>query len=128
MLPNAPSAAPSEQLVRQACIEQGRRLRAGEGGSAEALLAVYPTFAADAEAALELIYTEFVLREELGQCLDPAAWCARFPQWQGQLDKLFQVHVALRASDPSATEAAVTVRISAGGCTLVDLAARRCGC
>src|SRR5437879_5473743 len=37
MLPNAPSAAPSEQLVRQACIELGRRLRAGRGGSAEAL-------------------------------------------------------------------------------------------
>src|SRR5436190_11018537 len=82
--------APERQL-RQACAELDRRLRAGESCRAEALLAAYPAVAANADLALELIYTEFVTREQLGQRPSPAEWGQRFPQWQERLQRLFQV-------------------------------------
>jgi hypothetical protein len=43
---------PLEDQLRRARVELGRRLRAGEPCSAEALLAVHPALAADVEAAL----------------------------------------------------------------------------
>src|SRR5271154_1009701 len=57
----------AKRQLRQACAELERRLRAGIACSTEDLLANFPAVAAKAEAALELIYTEFVLRRQLGQ-------------------------------------------------------------
>src|SRR5262245_9163630 len=84
--------------LRQACSKLERRLRAGEGCTAEELLAACPALAADTDSALELIYTEFVLRQELGEGPSPAAFLARFPQWHDDLQKLFQVGAAVGAS------------------------------
>ena len=81
-----------EQQLRQACSELGRSLRGNQACSAEEVLAAHPEFAGDSTAALEIIYTEFVVREELGQKPTPAAWFARFPQWRTDLEELFQVH------------------------------------
>jgi tetratricopeptide (TPR) repeat protein/tRNA A-37 threonylcarbamoyl transferase component Bud32 len=86
---------PQELLARQlreACSELERHLRAGSGRRVEDLLSAYPEVASDANAALELIYTEFVVREQLGQQPSPAEWFARFPQWREDLQQLFQVH------------------------------------
>ncbi len=95
MLPENLTAESREEQLRQARAELGRRLRAGADGAAEALLAERPALAADAEAALELIYTEFVVREELGQRPDPDAFCQRFPPWREQLRRLLDVHAEL---------------------------------
>ena len=96
MLANdSPEAAP-ELRLRRACAELDRRLRAGEVCRAETLLAEQPDLAAEADAAVELIYTEFVVREQLGQQPTPDAWYDRFPQWRPQLERLFHVHRALR--------------------------------
>src|SRR5262249_18760983 len=44
-----------------------------------------------ADAAIELIYTEFVVREELGQHPSVDAWLARFPQWRDRLERMLQI-------------------------------------
>jgi hypothetical protein len=70
-----------EGTLRFACAELDRRLRAGEGCRVEQLLADRPLLAACEDAAVELIHTEFVTREELGQRPTPEEFCARFPAW-----------------------------------------------
>jgi len=88
-----------EQQLQQACAELERRLRAGESCSAEEIFGAFPELASDADAALELIYTEFVMREQLGQKPLPADWYARFPHWRHDLEQLFQVHRAVGAGE-----------------------------
>lgn len=86
----------TEQLLRQICTEMERRLRSGESCSAEEYLTANPWLASDADALLELIYFEFVLREDLG--LNPVAedWYRRFPEQQQSLEKIFQIHRSAR--------------------------------
>jgi WD40 repeat protein/serine/threonine protein kinase len=96
MSPDPVVGAAPEQQLRLAGAELERRLRAGQPCRTEELLAAFPALAADKEAALELIYTEHVLREELGQRLSLAEWSARFPQWRTDLKQLFQVHQCAR--------------------------------
>jgi WD40 repeat protein len=86
-----------------------RRLRAGEPCRAEDLFAAFPALAADPDAALELIYTEFVVREELGQRPLLAEWPDRFPQWGADLQQLFQVHGFVRDDRNAATAVAATM-------------------
>jgi serine/threonine protein kinase len=108
MLPDRPAEPDAEQRLRQACAELCQRLRAGEDSVAEDLFRRCPDLAADADAALELLYTEFVVREELGTPLAPAAWHDRFPHWGERLDRLWQVHGLLarsRSGDTGSTSA-----------------------
>jgi WD40 repeat protein/tRNA A-37 threonylcarbamoyl transferase component Bud32 len=79
------------------------RLRAGEACRSEELFAAHPALAANPDLALELIYTEFVVREDLGQRPAPADWYARFPQWSDRLRRMFQIHADLNDSVDSAT-------------------------
>src|SRR5262249_32963323 len=97
-----PRNAAHEQQLRQACAELDRRLRAGEVCRAETVLSAFPTLADDDEAALEIAYTEFAIREELGQRPTPEDWYRRFPQWVEPLQKLFQIHEALREDGAAA--------------------------
>jgi len=81
-----------EQQLRQVCDRLERRLRAGEQCQAEECLAAHPALAADSDATLELIYFEYVLREELGQEPSAEDWYRRFPEQQPSLEKIFQIH------------------------------------
>src|SRR5262249_52964560 len=54
-MPTERTATPRSELVRLACAELERRLRAGEGCAAEEVLAAQPALAADPDGALELI-------------------------------------------------------------------------
>jgi len=105
MPPSVPPDGITEHDVQQACAELERRLRAGEESTAEDLFSSHPALAADADTGLEIVYTEFVVREQLGQRPDPTLWTARFPQWRTDLEQLFQVHRAAAANslDPSKT-------------------------
>jgi predicted Ser/Thr protein kinase len=89
--PRRTPSLPPPQLAA-ACAELGRRLRAGQDARAEDLLAAHPELAARAEAAWEMILTEFTVRQELGQRPDPADWLDRFPQWRDDLRELFALH------------------------------------
>jgi tRNA A-37 threonylcarbamoyl transferase component Bud32 len=94
---------PQQPDLQRACAELERRLRGGQPCTAEDLFAVWPALAAAPEPALELVYTEFVVREQLGQRPQPADWYARFPQWRGDLEQLFQVHRAVGSTGRVAT-------------------------
>src|SRR5207248_6604358 len=91
---DGPTARTSDGLLRQACAELGRRLRAGERYGAEDAFAAWPALAADADAAVELIGAEFALRAELGQAPAPEEWYARFPQWRDRLRRRFELRQA----------------------------------
>jgi WD40 repeat protein len=67
-------------------------LRAGEPCQAEELLAGLDTLVDHADSVLELLYTEFVVREQLGQRPTPEEWFTRFPRWEADLRELFEVH------------------------------------
>src|SRR5262249_39236141 len=81
------------QQLRQARSELERRLRAGEDARAEQSFARYPALAADADSALEIIYsTEFTRRELRGEEPAPEEYYTRFPQHRQELEELFRVH------------------------------------
>ncbi len=98
-----------ERHLRQACAELERRLRAGEPCAAEDWLVTSAVLAFHFEAALELVYAEFVVREQLGQRPAPEAWYARFPQWRRDLEQLFQVHQLGRANSDQDFATTVTM-------------------
>jgi serine/threonine protein kinase len=86
--------AARDRQLQAACAELERRLRAGEGHAAEAVLAEYPKLAADPESALQVVYEELVLRERLGERPAYEEYYGRFPHWQDELRKSFDVHEA----------------------------------
>src|SRR5579883_2845209 len=59
--------AERDELLERICIDQVRRWRAGQRVPAETYLAKYPAVQRDEEATFELIYGEFLLREERGE-------------------------------------------------------------
>src|SRR5881227_2626053 len=89
-----------EVRLRLACADLDRRLRAGEAACAEDYFSIDPSLFRDTEAALELVYAEFVIRGELNQNPGPAEWYARFPQWQARLQRLFEVHDIVAPTAP----------------------------
>jgi serine/threonine protein kinase len=76
--------------VRDLCVELADRLRAGEHCCAEDFFPALPGMDS-ADAALELVYTEFVVRKGLGQRPSSAVWLARFPQWHDRLERMLQI-------------------------------------
>jgi hypothetical protein len=98
MEPQPSAESLTQQQLAQAVAELNRQLRAGAPCCAEDLLAANPAVAASTDDALELIYTEFVVREQLGQHPEKADWLARFPQWRDDLAELFDVHTAMAVS------------------------------
>jgi tetratricopeptide (TPR) repeat protein len=89
-----------EHMVRQATVELERRLRNGAPDGAERVLAAFPDLAARPETALEVIYTEFLIRQELGQFPTLSELQGRFPQWHRDLAQLFEVHTAVGVQGP----------------------------
>jgi hypothetical protein len=81
--------------LRAASAELDRLLDSGEARAAETVLAAYPGLAVDPDAALQLIYDELVRRESRGERPDYEEYYRRFPQWEGELRKSFDVHDAL---------------------------------
>jgi WD40 repeat protein len=90
----------TEPQLRECCAQLERRLRNGECGRAEEFLLAHPTLAEDAESALDLIYTEFIVRSECGPVPTAEEYYARFPQWGDLLFHQFQVHTLLCAGLP----------------------------
>jgi len=100
MFPNSAVGDVVPKPVLEACAELADRLWAGEDCRAEEFFpAVARTDSAD--AALELIYTEFVVREEMGQQPSPAEWLARFPQWRDRLERMLQPATTINNNDPA---------------------------
>jgi tetratricopeptide (TPR) repeat protein/predicted Ser/Thr protein kinase len=65
-LPVHPADLPLDQLVEAIWADQRRRWQSGEGVAARGYLERYATLTADSELAADLVYHEFIVREELG--------------------------------------------------------------
>jgi len=137
-----PSDSPQttiERALRTACAELDRRVRAGEPIRAEEILEAHLLLTQDEQNAVEVIYTEFVAREESGQQPEPEAYLRRFPRWRQALEDQFRVHAALRATGFGASpdaiastetpdavgEYALLERVAQGGTAVIHRARHR---
>jgi hypothetical protein len=94
------SVGEGEDLADRVCAELTQRWRAGERLPVEAFLVRHPSLAADVEAAFELVYGEYLVRESLGESpvLDEFAW--RFPGFADRLRRQLDLHRAFRDGSP----------------------------
>ena len=85
-------------LLALVLVDQQQRWLAGERPIAEDYLVAYPALNHDAECVVELIYSEFLLRERVGD--PPAAdeFPARFPAHAVRLRRQIELHRALASS------------------------------
>lgn len=93
----------SDNPIRRSCRELDRRLRAGDSVRAEDFL----DDDLDPEDAVEIVYSEFVCREELGQHPTTTEYLARFPRLRGPLEEQFLVHAALHDDSPARPESPI---------------------
>ncbi|MDA1052347.1 MAG: serine/threonine-protein kinase [Planctomycetota bacterium] len=84
-----------DQHLRQACTQLERQLRDGKPCTARQLLDEFPDLTEQQEAVLELIYTEFVVRQELGEIPSLDTWQEQFPALREDIAQLFQIHEVL---------------------------------
>src|SRR5689334_3537035 len=97
---------PARDFLDSLLDRQGREWLAGRRPSVEALLNGSP-LCDDADAQLDLLYNEIVLREELGEEAAADEYAARFPHLREALALHFEVHEAVR--DPVVIQ---TVRLA----------------
>jgi hypothetical protein len=76
-------------------VDQRQRWLTGEHRPAEHYLQLYSILAADEEAALDLVYAEYLLRREQGEEAAPDEFLRRFPQYAAQLELQFGFGQAL---------------------------------
>jgi tetratricopeptide (TPR) repeat protein len=96
-------------LAAVLAVDQRQRWRAGERPPAEEYLQQYPALRADVERALELVYGEFLHREDLGEAPTLEEYLKRFPQYAARLRQQVELHRALADStslDPESTQPA----------------------
>ncbi len=99
MLPDTNSLADAESLLETARGQLERRLRAGEPCRAEELFRQYPALLHHPELAVQLVFTEFALCEELGRQTPLDDWFRRFPQWSDELHRRLENYADLRPQD-----------------------------
>lgn len=86
-------------------VDQRERWRRGQRVPAEAYLAEQDALRSDEEAALDLIYGEFVVREQLGDRPRPDEYLGRFPQYAPRLERLLALDRALLAAPAAGGDA-----------------------
>jgi WD40 repeat protein len=93
------------QLAAVLRVDQRQRARLGRPVAVESYLADFPAVAADREAALDLIYGEFLLRDECGEKPSQDDYCARFPGFACTLRQQLNLHAVMQAlgTDPPVT-------------------------
>jgi hypothetical protein len=81
--------------------DQVRRWRRGVRVPAETYLLLHPALSAQHPDAFELVYNEFLLREEQGETPELNEFCWRFPQFEARLRRQLGLHRALADGDTS---------------------------
>src|SRR5262245_30595122 len=92
------------ELLNALCAEQRRRWREGDRVSLAYFLKLHPTLRDAPEQAVELIYNEVLLREKDGDTPRLEEYLGRYPEFATELERAFQVHRALDASDVMGTQ------------------------
>ena len=83
------------QLAAVLHLDQHRRWHAGQRPRAEEYFTRYPDLAAEPDAAADLVFHEFLLREQLGQRPGARDFCKRFPSLASVLESQISLHQAL---------------------------------
>jgi len=87
-----------EQIVRVLRVDQRERSRLGQWISAEAYLDGFPTVSGDPEHAVDLVFAEYLLREERGEQPGIEEYQSRFPQYAEDLKLQIELHQAMGAN------------------------------
>jgi tetratricopeptide (TPR) repeat protein len=106
------SSVMREPTPTSLCSDQRRRWREGDRIAVEAYLARQPALEADAEAILDLIYNEVVLREQHGERPRLDEYLERFPRLASELGRQFEVHQAIDGAPFADLSIAATIRAS----------------
>src|SRR5262249_26745690 len=93
------------QLVAVLRVDQRERWRHGDRIPAEDYLRQFPLLDADRLHALDPIYSEFLLREELGEGPAVAEYAGRFPHFAGEIRLQVELHWAIVPSLAAAPQA-----------------------
>jgi tetratricopeptide (TPR) repeat protein/tRNA A-37 threonylcarbamoyl transferase component Bud32 len=101
---------PDRPMLALLLAYQRRAWRRGERAAVEAYFAQYPALAADAEAVLDLIYQEVLLREQAGESPRLEEYRRRFPHLAPQLELQFEVEGALGPALPARSGGGTTLR------------------
>ena len=90
-----------QQVVEVLCIDQWQRWHHGDRIPAETYLEMHPALASAPDAAFDLVFGEFLLREQAGE--EPAleTFSKRFPQFAGLLERQAKLHQAFEAESLS---------------------------
>src|SRR5438445_8909577 len=99
-LAQAGALSPAE-LVAVVQIDQRARWERGEHCTSEVYLKAHPSLCDDLDAALDLVYGEFLLREELGDAPRLSDFQQRFPEFADALAMQVEMHQALEAGATS---------------------------
>src|SRR4051794_39569094 len=83
---------PMTDAVGRIREDQRRQWEGGRRALVEEYLAGDPAVAADPELVLDLIYSEVLLREDLGDRIEPAEYLGRFPPYAAPLARQFELH------------------------------------
>lgn len=89
------------QLAAELRADQCERWQAGDRVTAESYFEQYPALGSEAEYAVDLVYSEYLLREELGEAPVPDEYLRRFPQFAPQLERQFALHAELSSTSNS---------------------------
>jgi serine/threonine-protein kinase len=95
---------PPAQVCALLRIDQRQRWRAGQRVAAESYLHRHPNLRSDPEAVLDLIYQEFLVREDLGERSTITEYQQRFPEYAEVLRAQAELHQAM---EPSAERTAL---------------------
>ena len=95
------SAVSARELAALVSLDQRERWRRGQRPAAEEYLRRFPQLLSDEELALDVIYSEFLLREELGQEPKPLEYQMRFPDFAETLQDQIEFHQAMAANGSS---------------------------
>jgi predicted Ser/Thr protein kinase len=94
---------PTAEVAAVLRVDQRQRWQAGERVSAEDYLRRHPGVAASPEAAVDLVYGEFLLRERQGERPTAADYRQRFPQYADTLRAQIELHRAMSAESGDGT-------------------------
>src|SRR5262249_14301923 len=95
LVPLADELSPT-QVAAVLRVDQRERWQGGERIQDEAYLRDFPVLQADEEAALDVIYGEFLLREERGESPTLEEYVRRFPQYEARLCEPTGFHQAMQ--------------------------------
>src|SRR6185436_17875829 len=108
-------AVSARDLVELVSLDQRERWRRGQRPAAEEYLRRFPQLLSDEELALDVIYGEFLLREELGHAPKSLEYQLRFPDFAETLSDQIEFHQTMAASGSSRLSVQDTRRsVSAG--------------